>query len=317
MPANTYTTYSSVSNREDLSDKIFSVGASDTPFISSIGRTKATAINHEWTTDAIRSANASNASIEGADAVYVAKNPTTRLGNRTQILGDRFSISATQDAVSVAGKKDIARLKVKGMLEVAKDIEAAALSNGASLVGSPTVARTMRGLKGFLATNFFGGAGSAAPVIATNTAPIVGTARAYTEALLTSAYTAAYNAGGEPTQIHMSPNSKNLQNAFTGNAVRQQPVTGAGDQTKLQATYAIYAGSFGNLEIVPNRVMGQIGDTAVYVVDPSNFKLAELRGFATTELAQTGDARNFQIIWEGTLEAGAESTSAQVRDLLT
>nr|WP_254215955.1 DUF5309 family protein [Burkholderia multivorans] len=43
--------------------------------------------------------------------------------------------------------------------------------------------------------------------------------------------------------------------------------------------------------------------------------LATLRGFEKEELAKVGDARNWQITWEGTLEARNEASSAQIRDL--
>src|ERR1700748_2605417 len=110
MPTNVYTTYAAVGNREDLIDKVFMVSPSDTPFTSSIAKTNAEATYHEWQTDALRTPNAQNASVEGADATYAAQTPTARIGNRTQIVKDTFSVSKTQDAVKRAGPKEIARL---------------------------------------------------------------------------------------------------------------------------------------------------------------------------------------------------------------
>jgi len=46
----TYQTYTSIGQREDLSDVIYSISPTDTPFMSSIGKAKATATNHEWQT---------------------------------------------------------------------------------------------------------------------------------------------------------------------------------------------------------------------------------------------------------------------------
>jgi hypothetical protein len=40
----TYQTYTSIGNREDLSDVIYSISPTDTPIMSSIGKTKATAV---------------------------------------------------------------------------------------------------------------------------------------------------------------------------------------------------------------------------------------------------------------------------------
>ena len=52
QPTNTFDTYDSVGEREDLSDVIYSISPTDTPFISSAAKTKATAENHEWKTAA-------------------------------------------------------------------------------------------------------------------------------------------------------------------------------------------------------------------------------------------------------------------------
>jgi hypothetical protein len=45
------------------------------------------------------------------------------------------------------------------------------------------------------------------------------------------------------------------------------------------------------------------------------WKLAELRGLSTTDLAKTGDTDKRQLLWEGTLEACNEKSSGIVADL--
>jgi len=317
MPTNTLTTYGVVGNREDLIDKVFMISPSDTPFTSSIAKTNAEAVYHEWQTDALRAPNAGNAAVEGADASYAAQTPTARIGNRTQIVQDTFSVSNTQDAVRKAGPKEVARLAAKKSVELKKDIEAATMANGTSVAGSSSVARTMRGLAGWIATNWQGGAGGAAPVPSTNTGPVAGTAAAFTETMLKNALMAAYQAGGNVSQVHMRPSDKVLSSAFAGNATRMQEVEGNGKGAILQAAYAVYASDFGNVAMIPNRVQSAQAspDKAVYCIDPSMWALATLRGFEKTELAQTGDARNWQIVYEGTLEARNEAASAQIRDL--
>lgn len=317
MPSNTLTTYGVVGNREDLIDKVFMISPSDTPFTSSIAKTNAEAVYHEWQTDALRAPNAGNAAVEGADASYAAQTPTVRIGNRTQIVQDTFSVSNTQDSVRKAGPKEIARLAAKKSVELKKDVEAAAMANGTSIAGSSSVARTMRGLAGWIATNYTGGAGGSAPVPSTNTGPVAGTAVAFTETMLKTALMQAYQAGGNVSQVHMRPSDKVLSSAFSGNATRMQEVEGNGKGAILQAAYAVYASDFGNVAMIPNRVQSAQAtpDKAVYCIDPSMWALATLRGFEKTELAQVGDARNWQIVYEGTLEARNEAASAQVRDL--
>ena len=55
QPTNTFDTYDSVGEREDLSDVIYSISPTDTPFISSAAKTRATAVLHEWQTDCFSS----------------------------------------------------------------------------------------------------------------------------------------------------------------------------------------------------------------------------------------------------------------------
>ena len=59
----TYQTYTAIGQREDLSDVIYNISPTDTPFMSSIGKTKATAVYHEWQTDSLAAASLSNAPV--------------------------------------------------------------------------------------------------------------------------------------------------------------------------------------------------------------------------------------------------------------
>jgi hypothetical protein len=318
MPANTYGTYQVVGNREDLIDKVFMISPADTPFTSAIAKVSADGVYHEWQTDALRAPNGQNAAVEGADAVYLAQTSTSRIGNRCQIVQDTFSVSGTQEAVRTAGPKEIARLSAKKAVELKKDIEAAALSNTTQNAGSASVARLMAGVAAWTSSNYVGGAGGSAPNYSTNTAPVAGTLAAFTESMLKTALLGAYNAGGNVSQVHMRGIDKQLSSAFTGNATRFQPVEGTGKAATLQTSYSVYASDFGNVAMIPNRVLSaqSTPDNSVYVLDTDFWALATLRPFDKEELAKTGDARNFQVTWEGTLEARNQASSAQIRDLV-
>jgi len=61
----TYQTYTAIGMREDLSDVIYSISPTDVPFMSSIGKTKATAVLHEWQTDSLAAATLDNFTVEG------------------------------------------------------------------------------------------------------------------------------------------------------------------------------------------------------------------------------------------------------------
>jgi hypothetical protein len=53
----TYQTYTAIGQREDLSDIIYNISPTDTPLMSSIGKTKATAVYHEWQVDSLAAAS--------------------------------------------------------------------------------------------------------------------------------------------------------------------------------------------------------------------------------------------------------------------
>ena len=46
LPTSTFTTYSAIGNREDLSDVIYNVDPTDVPFMTGIPRSKATTVLH-------------------------------------------------------------------------------------------------------------------------------------------------------------------------------------------------------------------------------------------------------------------------------
>lgn len=47
-PTNTFITPAAVGNREDLSDMIWRISPTETPFMTGIEREKASGVKHEW-----------------------------------------------------------------------------------------------------------------------------------------------------------------------------------------------------------------------------------------------------------------------------
>ena len=126
------------SQREDLANFITMITRDETPFMSSIGKTKATAIYHEWQTDTLAAPGSSRIA-EGQDWLAPgsgAQNPATgatfdpigpfrtRLGNYTQINGKTIAVSGTRRAVDQAGVADeyAYQLKKRGT-ELRRDVE--------------------------------------------------------------------------------------------------------------------------------------------------------------------------------------------------
>src|SRR5258708_30726134 len=106
LPTNTFATYEAIGNREDLSDVVYRIDPTDAPFMTGIEREKATAVNHEWQTQALAAADTTNAQLEGDDATTTATTPTVRLG---KILPNSYKgprVSGTPRAAAEARRRD-------------------------------------------------------------------------------------------------------------------------------------------------------------------------------------------------------------------
>lgn len=318
MPANSLLTNATVRLKEGVVDQIYNFRASDAPLVSMIERESTSSEFVEWTADTYRAPNATNAAIEGADVTYAAQIQPTQFNNRHQIIQDTMSVSNTAEKVGKYGRKsEIDRLATKKMVELKRDIEAAAIANGTAVTRSGSTAGQMRGLFGFIQTNNSLGAGGAAPNPVTNTAPTAGTLRALTEPFVKTVITAVYQNGGDAEAILCSPSHRVTISTFPGNVTRFNEVT-KGQQNTLQTSFQFYGHEFGVTKIVPNRVMSGAGAgliNTLYIVDSDKIALGQLRPFEREQMATIGDARNWQIRTEVTLLVKQESTLGAVRDL--
>ena len=310
QPTNTFDTYDSIGEREDLSDVIYNISPTDTPFLSSAAKTKSTAVLHEWQTDALAAASTSNAVIEGDEATLDAVTATTRLSNSCQIMDKTVVITGTQEAVDKAGRaSEIAYQIAKKAKELKRDMEAQLTTNNAEVTGSATAAREMGSLGAWVATNdVMGTSGTSGSV--GNTARTDGTQRAFTEDLLKSVIKSVWNEGGDPTMIMVGPFNKQKLSGFTGNSTRFD----AGADATLYTSVDVYASDFGQLQVVPNRFSR---DRDCYVLDMNYWGIAFLRDFSMHELSKTGDSEKRQLLVEATLESRNEAASGLVADLTT
>ena len=310
QPTNTFDTYDSVGEREDLSDVIYNISPTDTPFLSSAAKTSSTAVLHEWQTDALASASTSNAVIEGDEATLDAVTATTRLSNSCQIMDKTVVITGTQEAVDKAGRaSELAYQIAKKAKELKRDMEAQITTNNAEVTGSATAAREMGSLGAWVATNdVMGTSGTSGSV--GNTARTDGTQRAFTEDLLKSVIKSVWNEGGNPTMIMVGPFNKQKLSGFTGNSTRFD----AGADATLYTSVDVYASDFGQLQVVPNRFSR---DRDAYVLDMDYWGVAFLRDFSMHELSKTGDSEKRQLLVEATLESRNEAASGLVADLTT
>jgi len=307
---NVQSTYASIGNREDLSDIIYDISPTETPFMSSIPRTTATGTKHEWQKDALAAASGTNAQIEGADAVTDAVTATTRLFNYSQISDKVPRVTRTQDIVNKAGRaKEMAYQMEKRMKELKRDVETALLANKAEVAGNDTLARQCSGAQAWILTNTSIASDATAAAGDGTDIHTDGTARALQESFVETVLGNAWDAGGNPTMGILGKAQKQKFAAFSGNATR----THDGESKKITNTIDIYIDPLGNeVRLVPDRFCPA---DVVYFFDTELVALSVLDDFQSHDLAKTGDSIRKQILVEYTLEMRNEAAHAGIYDL--
>jgi len=311
----TYQTYTAIGQREDLANVIYNISPTDTPFMTSVGKTSATAVYHEWQKDSLAAVNTSNAVVEGAAASDATLSPTTRIGNRTQISAKTVKVSGTLETVNKAGRKsEKAYQLAKASAEIKRDMEAILLSNQVAAAGDATTARTLGGLQTWLASNTSNGSGGSAGASGT-TARTTGTDRAFTATILNTVIQSAYVSGGSPTLLMVTPAQKVVASTFAGIATRYKDIP-SNVQASIIAAADVFVSDFGTISIVPNRFIPNAdNDDVAFLLDPEMASVAYLRPFQTNELAKTGDADVTQLLVEYTLEVKNEAAHGIIADL--
>jgi hypothetical protein len=319
VPAATFQEYQSIGEREDLSDVIYSISPTETPFMSMAGKAKASAVYHEWQTDALAAA-AANAQIEGDDATLLTATPTVRLGNYNQILSKSFGISGTLEAVTKAGRKsEIAYQIAKRGKELKRDLEKALSGNNGSTAGAAASARQLASLESWLFTNRtdLGSGGSPTTpgfisgfVAAPTDNSVAGT---FVKTALDHVIQAVWTAGGDPKIVLTGPFQKTKAAAFTGIATLYKEVPGM-KQATIVGGADVYVSNFGEHTIVPSRFNRA---KTVCVLDMDYWAVAYLRPFRQFEIAKSGDSEKRQLLVECTLESRNEAASGKITSLTT
>jgi hypothetical protein len=315
--AGTTDTYDLKGLREDLQNTIFMLTPEDTPFLSNIGRDKASATKHEWQTDTLAAPDTANAQIEGDEYVYADRPATVRVGNFTQISRKPVLVAGTLEAVDKAGRaSEVKYQSIKAGKELKKDQEAIILANQASVAGSNSVARKLGGFAAWLVSNVSRGASGANGGYNTGTGLVVaatnGTQRAFTETLMKTAWQSAYVNGGNPRIAMLPVAQKSVFSGFAGIAQIRTDVGQNSGQATIIGGADTYVGDFGKLTTVVNRVQ-QARDA--FLIDPSAVKYVTLRPMFVDRPAKTGDAEKRMLVVEYTLRVDNEAAHAVIADL--
>jgi len=325
--------------REDLANFISMISRDETPFLSSIGKTKATAVFHEWQTDELAppasSPVAEGVSYSTQNSAQSAEPFRTRLGNYTQINSKTVTVTGTKRAVDQAGVADeyAYQLKKRGT-ELRRDVEFDLTNSWKSSNGSGT--RTFGGYQSWI--NYTAATTTPATAINVSTATYVaptnpGGGVCGTFSTSTSSATVSlalshvdtvmqgiYENGGKATKLMLSPANRRVFSAKAQSAGSSTSNAGDGNvrrnidaDGKLRQSVEVYMSDFGDIMVVPNYVMGISNATPItnlanaanftaFVYDPMWFSYASLRPLQEVDLGQLGDSIIGQIVEEGTLE---------------
>ena len=306
----TYTSATAIGEREDLSDVIYRIDPDETPLVSNAQKETTKGIFHEWQVQELAAAVDTNSASEGADYSYVNPSATTRLGNYHQIAVQAASVSNTLDVVDKAGRdKETAYVKVLKGIEQRRDIEKSLFKNEARSASEPRkAAKLITWITNVDAPNDM----AAATGDGSDVADLTGTAAALTLAKIDAAMLAAYNDGGAPNMLLMSPtNKQNFSGLSSGSVATNQITYTAPREAAIIGSVSLYLSDFGELAVTVDR---QCPNSEMYLIDTDYVCIGSLPGrmFSVSDVAPTGDATKFAIVSEYTLIVKAPKAHAAV-----
>ena len=319
-PTGTFQTYQQIGLREDLTDAIYNIAPTETPFLQRCARVKAKARQHEWQTDTLAAA-AANAHIEGDDSTISNGHtsvPTVRLKNHTQIFKKIMQVAGTAEAVDKAGRdSEVAYQLMKRGKEIKRDIEYALTQNQASEAGDSGSARKLGSVETWIETNWTNrssgtatyvtaGYSSTGNTVATVTKTHLGS---FSEDNLKAVISACWTQGGDPRLILVGPNSKKRISSFVGIADVTKEAGNTAKATRIIGGADVYVSDFGEHVVVPSRFSR---DQTVLVLDMDYWAVAQLRGMTKEKLAKTGDSEKWHLLTELTLESRQEKASGKI-----
>ena len=331
VPTNTRETYGAIGIREDLSNIIYNISPTDTPFLNGCGRGTADNTLFEWQTDTLKTA-AANLQIEGNDYTSTAATEPRRLSNYTQISATQVQSSGTAEAVDFAGRKSTQAYQLaKRAKEMKRDMEFMLLEGTVKSAGSSGAARNTACFSTWIGTTVNAtsnvvaastglgltnnGAGAAGPD-GTTEAGTGGADTAITIALVNNVAERIWNLGGTPDTILCDGTVKGtISSSTVGGAVVAEPRANHGGSGPITAVNAVdvLVTDFGTFKVVPDR---HIPATQVDFIDFDLWSVDYLRPFRTETLAKSGDSVKQLLIAEYGLRAKNGNGSGQLKSAI-
>ena len=300
MASTQVNTYFAKGNREDLTPQIAELFADEVPFFAMAQKEPATATKHEWQEDSLASASRTGI-VEGASITYAQPATRTRHQNYTHIRLRNWDVTFTQMAVMTAGVSDaVAREVMKAMKALLTDYDSIFLNTGNSAVGTTSTARTAKGIQKAILTNTAAGTGSG------NTGDIQ-----ITEDKVNDVLRKIWAQGGDPRALFCGGFTKmviskkfSAKTGFTWN-IEASARTAIANVNK-------YEGSFGTLDIIPDR---QHRVKRATIVTPDLIRVAILRDVQQYKGAATASSIKGWVEAEMTLNWGNEKAHGKLKNL--
>jgi hypothetical protein len=289
-------TYFAKGNREGLTNQVADLFADEVPFFAMARKERATSVKHEWQDDTLASAS-TTAVVEGASLTYVQPATRTRHQNYAHIRLRNWDVTFTQMAVETAGVPDaVAREVMKAMKALLLDYDKIFLNTGNSGAGTTAAGRKAKGIQKAIVTNTAVGTGTGSSANIQLTEDNVNT-------LLKKIWAQ----GGDPRALFCGGHQKMvISKKFSAK-------TGFTWNVEASARMAIqnvnkYEGSFGTLDIIPDR---QHMTRRITIVTPDLVRVAILRDIAQYKGAATASSIKGWVEAEMTLNWGNEKAHAK------
>lgn len=324
MPTNAQTveTYDNVLIREELHEQYVMLSPEETPFQSAIGTSSFDSTSPEWPIIELNDPDPSNRVQEGDDAPDI-DDPTlgVRVGTYTQISDKVASTSQSSEKANAAASnpQKLSKQIAFKIREMKRDMEVMLLDNVPAIPGSSGVARQTAGLVAWIKTNVSMGSLGSNPTLSGTTSGYpdagagAGTPRAMTEDMFNDVIEACWKSGAEPSIAMVNSNNKRvISKTFTGSSTRYKEST----DKKIVAAIDIYDSDFGELTVVPSRLLPTL-DTdnySVLILDPEYISVGFYDRMQQKPLAETGHSKR-RLVWcEYGLKVDNEAAHGIIRD---
>lgn len=257
--------------REGLTDIVADLFADDVPLMASSRKVSVNSTKPEWQQDALETASKTGI-VEGAALSYVQVTKRVRKSNYTHIRLRNWDVTFTTIATNIAGiKSEVARQVMKAMKALATDYEKIFLDTGTTAAGATGTARTCMGL---------------AKAVSTNVVSKAGVSTFLDENDITSILQKIWNQGGSPRQLYCGGQTKRqISETFSAKTGFSFNI----DQSArtMIANINKYEGSFGTLDIIPDRY---IRPEKIIVTSPEMIRIAVLRDISQYKGAATASS---------------------------